>query len=115
MVAVANSPGFRESMAVAATSVCGFINLHTGDPGTTGATEAASARGAITWVAGAQDGTVQGNELTLPNVPAGVYPYASLFSGASGANYQTSYLLPSSVVLASAGPVKLTPQFVYPG
>lgn len=111
---MANSPGFREAMALAGANICGYINLHTGDPGTTGAAEAASARGAITWVGGGTDGTVQGNELTLANVPAGVYTYASLFSGPTGANYQTSYLLPSSVVLGSAGPVKVTPQYVYP-
>lgn len=111
---MANSPAFRESMALAAASTCTHINLHTGDPGTTGAAEATSARGVITWVGGATDGTVQGDELTLANVPAGVYTYASLFSGASGSNFQTSYLLPSSVQVTAAGPVKLTPQFVYP-
>lgn len=111
---MANSPAFREAMALAGAGMCGFINLHTGDPGTTGAAEASSARGAITWVGGAVDGTVTGNELTLANVPAGVYTYASLFSGSTGANYQTSYLLPASVVLGSAGPVKITPQYVYP-
>lgn len=112
---MANSPAFREAMALAGSGMCGFLNLHTGDPGTTGAAEATSARGAITWVGGAVDGVVQGNELTLANVPAGVYTYASLFSASSGAGtYQTSYLLPSSVVLGSAGPVKITPQYVYP-
>lgn len=111
---MANGTGFREAMALAAAGICTHINLHTGDPGITGAAEATSARGAITWVGGASDGTVVGNELTLANVPAGVYTYASLFSGSSGSNYQTSYLLPSSVVLGTAGPVKVTPQFVYP-
>ena len=101
-------------MALAGAGMCKYINLHTADPGITGEAEATSARGAIVWVGGAGDGEVLGNELTLANVPAGVYAYASLFSGASGANYQTSYLLPSVVVLSAAGPVKLTPQFVYP-
>ena len=111
---MANATDFREAMALAATGICTHINLHTGDPGTTGANEASSARGAITWVGGASDGTVQGNELTLSNVPVGVYTYASLYGGATGANFKTSYLLPSSVVLTSVGPVKVTPQFVYP-
>lgn len=109
---MANSNAFREAMALAGAGLCTHINLNTGDPGTTGAAEAAGTRGVIAWTGGAVDGTVSGAELTL-SLPAGVYTYASLFGGASG-NYQTSYLLPSSVVLGSAGPVKVTPQFVYP-
>jgi hypothetical protein len=108
-----NSLAFREQMALAGSAVCGFVNLHTGDPGITGALEAASPRGAITWSGGAVDGTVLGAELLL-NLPAGTYTHASLFSGASGANFQTSYLLSTSVVLTVAGAVRVIPQFVYP-
>ena len=54
-----------------AASQATHVNLCTGDPGTTGANEATSARGAITWVGGSTDGTVQGNELTLASVPIG--------------------------------------------
>ena len=112
---MANSTSFREAMALAATGICTHVNLNTGDPGITGAAEAVCARGAITWIGGgAVDGTVQANELTLSNVPAGTYTYASLFSGATGSNYQTSYILPSPITLTAVGPVKVTPQYVYP-
>lgn len=111
---MANSTSFREAMALAGSNLCTHCNVHTGDPGTTGASEATSARGPITWVGGTVDGTVTGNELTLPTVPAGTYTYVSLFGGLSGSNFQTSYLLPSPVTLSTPGPIKVTPQFVYP-
>jgi hypothetical protein len=109
-----NSTVFREAQAVAATTQATHINVCTGDPGATGANEATSARGAITWVAGASDGTVQGNLLTLASVPAGTYTHAALFAGSTGSNYLTSYLLPVPAVLTSAGAIKVTPQYVHP-
>lgn len=110
---MANSNSFRESMALAAAALATHLNLHTGDPGTTGAAESAGARSAITWTGGTVDGTVAGAEITATH-PAGVYTYASLFSGSTGSNYLTSYLLPAAVVLSASGPVKITPQYVFP-
>lgn len=111
---MANSNTFRENMALAATNQATHINVHNADPGTTGAGESTSARGAITWTGGAVDGTVNGAEVTLASVPVGTYTYASLFSASSGSAYLTSYLLPAPVTLTSVGPIKVTPQFVYP-
>jgi hypothetical protein len=109
---LANSTAFREAMALAGSALCTHINVGNADPGTTGAGEATSARGAISWIAGVEDGTVLGNELTL-TAPAGTWTYVSLFGGTSGA-YQTSYLLPQPVVLVAPGPIKVVPTFVYP-
>jgi len=112
---MANSTAFREAAALAVAAICTHTNVHTADPGTTGAAEAASTRGAITWVGGAVDGTVTGNELTLTNVPAGTYTHVSLFAGASGAGtYYTSYQLPTAVTLTAPGPLRVVPTFVYP-
>ena len=94
--------------------MCSHVNVHTTDPGITGAGEATSARGAITWVGGASDGVVTGNELTLANVPIGTYTHVSLFGGLTGTNFQTSYTLPNPITLIAIGPVKVIPQFVYP-
>ncbi len=111
---MAQSTAFREAAAVAVAAICTHINVGTSDPGTTGAGEASSARGAITWVGGSVDGTVTGNELTLANVPAGTYTYVSLFTAVSGAAYATSYQLPIPVTLSVAGPLRVVPTFVYP-
>jgi len=111
---MANSTTFREAMALAAAGLCTHVNVNTADPGSTGAAEAANARGVITWVGGASDGTVTGNELTLANVPAGTYTHASLFGSVSGATFQTSYQLVTPVTLASTGPLRVVPTFVYP-
>jgi hypothetical protein len=102
-------------MALAGAGICTHTNLHTGDPGSTGVNESTGARGAITWVGGAVDGTVLGNELTLASVPTGTYTHIALYGGATGANYKTSYQLPAVVVLSAPGPVKVTPTFIYPG
>lgn len=111
---MANSTAFRESAALAVSALCTHCNVCTGDPGTTGANESGGARGAITWVGGAVDGTVAGNQLTLANVPIGVYTYVALFGGASGANYLTSYQMAAPITLSAIGPINVTPQFVYP-
>lgn len=111
---MSNSPAFREAMAVAATNQATHCNLHTGDPGTTGANESTGARGPIVWTAGAVDGTVQGAELTLASVPVGTYTHASLFGGLTGANFLTSYQLPAPISVGGVGPVKVTPQYVHP-
>jgi len=100
-------------MALAGAAICTHVNVANADPGATGAGEATSARGVIAWIGGVEDGTVIGNELTL-TAPAGTWTYVSLFGGLSGANFKTSYLLPTPVVLAAPGPIKVVPTFVYP-
>lgn len=110
---MANAAGFRETLALAAAAAATHVNVNTGDPGTTGANESSGSRVAITWTGGASDGTVAGAEVTL-TAPAGTYTYVSLFGGSTGANYQTSYLLASPVILTGSGPIKVTPQIVIP-
>lgn len=111
---MANSVAFRETLAIASGVACTHCNVCTGDPGTTGANESAGARGAITWVAGASNGNVVGNELTLTNVPIGTYTYLALFGGSSGSNYQQSYLLPSPITLTAIGPITVNPTIAIP-
>jgi hypothetical protein len=110
---LANSIAFREAMALAGSALCTHVNVASSDPGATGAGESTGARGPITWVGGVEDGTVTGNELTL-TAPAGTWTHVSLFGGLSGQNFKTSYLLPTAVVLAAPGPIKVVPTFVYP-
>lgn len=110
---MSSSTTFREALALAASGQATHCAVHTGDPGTTGASESAGSRGAITWTGGASDGTVTGAEVTL-TAPAGTYTYVGLFGGSSGSNYLTSYPLASSIVLGSTGPIKITPTIVVP-
>lgn len=88
-----------------------YLSLHTGDPGSTGATEAtggspAYARQSAGFTASA--GTATSTQVTF-NVPAGTYGYFGIWSAStSGTFYGGGALSPSSQTLSSQGQIKLT-------
>lgn len=109
-----NSTAFREAMALAMAGMATHINVHTGNPGVTGANESGAARKPVTWTGGASDGVVTGTQLDITGVPAGTYTWAALYSSISGSTYLTAYLLPSPVILSATGPVTVNPQIAIP-
>lgn len=77
----------KEAAALAVTALGSSISLHTGDPGTTGAAEAAGgapayARKVTTWAGGAVDGAVVGTAVAF-DVPAGTYTHLGIWNGAT--------------------------------
>lgn len=86
----------REVVADAYVGSATYASLHTATPGTTGASEAAVTRVAVTWATGdAADGVNQGTAALT--VPAGVtVTHAGLWSAASGGVYRDGGPLPAS-------------------
>ena len=83
--------GHRETVAVNGYGAnTPYMSLHTADPGTTGANEAtggspAYARKALTWTAGASDGSISTSAVF--DVPPGTYTFIGFWSAASGGSF----------------------------
>lgn len=114
-IAVAAS---RQTLADAYKNLAGagtaWMSLHTGDPGTTGASEAsggspAYARKQITWSSGS------GGVLTAANVtfdaPAGTYGYVSLSTASSAGTHVDKVALSPAITLSGQGTITVTASF----
>lgn len=88
-----------------------YASLHTGDPGSTGASEAtggspAYARKALSFGA-ASGGTATASEVTF-DVPAGTYSHFGVWSASTGGTFRAGNALATSQVVSSQGQVKVT-------
>lgn len=104
----------KETAALAVTALGGWISLHTGDPGTTGANEAtggspAYARKQSTWTGGGSDGVVPGSEVVI-DLPAGTYTHFGVWSASSGGTFIGGGVI-TSTTLGAQGQIKVTPTF----
>lgn len=77
----------KEAAALAVSALGATISLHTGDPGTTGTSEAtggapAYARKSTTWTGGTSDGSVSGSPVVF-DVPAGTYTHIGVWNGST--------------------------------
>lgn len=89
-----------------------YISLHTASPGTTGANEASGGgyvRVQATYSSGST-GALTASEITI-TVPAGTYTHAGAWSASTAGTYYDGCVLSTSVVLGSAGTIKITPSF----
>lgn len=102
----------KESLASAYVALGAYISLHTSDPSTTGANEAAGgtpsyARKQTTWTAGGSDGVINGSEVSI-DVPAGSYTHAGIWSAATGGSFIDKVAI-TATTLGAQGVVKVTP------
>lgn len=106
-------PATREALAVEYAAQGDFISLHTGNPGTTGANEAAGggyAREQTVWAAGGSDGVVTGSQVEI-TAAAGTYTHIGIFTLVAGGSFVDSYVLPAPVTLSVAGTIRVTPTY----
>ncbi|RJO74186.1 hypothetical protein D5S18_18710 [Nocardia panacis] len=101
----------RQSLADNYKGLGAWVSLHTGDPGTTGTSEAsggtpAYARKQTTWTS-STGGVVNGSQVTI-DVPAGTYTYAGLWSAATGGTFIDKVLI-TSTALGAQGQILVTP------
>lgn len=99
----------RQALADRYATMGVHISLHTGDPGSTGANEAAGggyARKATTWSSGST-GTLSGSQVEI-DVPAGAYTYAGVWTAASGGSFVDKVAI-SSTTLGGPGKIMVTP------
>lgn len=101
----------RNNLANVLAGRVGYISLHTGDPGTTGANEVSGsgyARKAVVWGA-AGSGIATGGEVTF-NVPAGSFTHYGLWSSSSGSTgFRGGFNLSATATVSPAGTLKVTP------
>lgn len=104
----------KEAAADTIVALGDYISLHTADPGTTGASEAtggspAYARQQTTWSADVtDDGVRAGTQVTI-DVPAGTYTHAGQWSASTAGTFVQGCALPSPIVMAGQGQIKVTP------
>ncbi len=101
----------KQAAADAIKALGAWISLHTGDPGTTGASEAtggspAYARKQTTWTS-STGGVVNGSAVTI-DVPAGTYGYAGIWSASTGGTFIGGIAI-SSVTFGSQSQEIVTP------
>lgn len=94
----------KETLAVAYGSAATHVSLHTGNPGTSGASEVSGggyARKPITWTAGTSDGVVTGS-VTI-DVPASTtVTYTGVWTALTGGTFLDAASV-TSQAFASAG------------
>jgi hypothetical protein len=106
-------PATRDTLANAYKALGTWISLHTLDPGQTGVSEAtggtpAYARKQTTWGASTA-GAVTGTQVAI-DAPAGNYPWAGLWSAASGGTFIDKQAL-SGASLPVQGQILVTPTY----
>jgi len=88
-----------------ATNVIGYVSLHTGDPGTTGATENAAtggyARQACSWNAAAGGAKTNSSSLSFSTAGSVAVTYFGTYNVASAGNYALGGALASGVTAAT--------------
>jgi hypothetical protein len=109
---MALSDAGKHVMLNALAGVAVWASLHTGDPGTTGASEAtggspAYARKAITWNTAAS-GALDNNANPVFDVPAGTYSHFGLWSASTAGTFYGGGALSAPEVFAGQGTYTLT-------
>lgn len=100
--------GQKNTLASAYAAAGSWVSLHTGTPGSTGASEAtggspAYARKQTTW-GSASGGAITGSSVTF-DVPLGTYSHWGLWTASSGGTFLDGGALSSSVTLSAQGQV----------
>ncbi len=106
------TPTERSQIATTEAARLSYLSLHTGDPGTTGASEAtggspAYARLALTW-GSASSGVISATQVSF-NAPAGTYSYVGYWSAATSGTFFGGAALATAQTLSSQGVVQITP------
>lgn len=102
-------PATRQALADTYKTQGASISLHTADPGTTGASEAAGggyARQTTTWTSGS-GGALTGSQVSF-TLAAGTYTHIGLW-GAGG--YVDGAALSAPITLSEAATLQVTPSF----
>lgn len=90
-----------DALSGGAVNVLGFVQLNTADPGTTGASEAASARQACTWNPASGRSKTNSSALTFAPSAGVANTHFSTWSAATAGTFGISGALTSAVTAAS--------------
>lgn len=99
----------RNALASAIAAGATWVSVHTGDPGTTGANEAAGvARKQTTWGA-ASNGDIVGSQVTADVVAGGPYTHFGIWTAVSGGTFYAGGTLTPAETFAGTGQLRITP------
>lgn len=101
----------RNALASAIAAGATWVSLHTSDPGTTGAGEAAGvARKQTTWGSPAS-GDITGSQVAfdIPGGGGGPYTHFALWTAVSGGTFYGGGTLTPAETFAGAGQLRVTP------
>lgn len=87
----------------AIAGACGFLALHTSDPGATGVNQATSARVAAAWATAANGDTVTTNKAFTGGAASGPVTHVGFWSAATGGTYRGSQALTGDTSFNAAG------------
>uniref|UniRef100_UPI003F58C6D4 phage tail fiber protein n=1 Tax=Tsukamurella tyrosinosolvens TaxID=57704 RepID=UPI003F58C6D4 len=110
---MATSTAARNTLAdafrTAASGSWKYIQLHTGNPGTTGANPSTVGRQATTWAA-ASGGSITGSQVTF-TMNGDTISYIGVWDAASGGNFITGIALGASTTPGSGNQLLVTPTY----
>jgi hypothetical protein len=95
------------------TALGSWISLHTADPSTTGASEAAVSRKQTTWPA-ASNGVATGTQTTHANAPAAHYTHYGVWTAETNGTFRWGFSLDPGTTLDSVGTIYITPRVTFP-
>lgn len=97
------------AMANQLASLATYASLHTADPGTNGANEAAVARVAVTWNAADSGDISLASSLSFTGGPAsGAATYVGLWSASTGGTFYGGFALAGDQTMNAAGEYTIT-------
>lgn len=106
---MALSVAARNALASAIAAGATWVSVHTGDPGTTGANEAAGvARKQTTWGA-PSSGDIVGSQVASDVVAGGPYGWFGLWTAVSGGTFWGGGTLSPAETFAGTGVLRITP------
>jgi acetylornithine/succinyldiaminopimelate/putrescine aminotransferase len=80
----------------AIAGACGYLALHSADPGTTGANPTSAARVAATWSTSTNGDIVTTNKAFTGGAASGAVLYVGFWSAATGGTFRGSQIIPTS-------------------
>lgn len=95
-------------------SLGAYISLHSGDPGTTGASEVGGVTRQLTTWGGAAAGVATGSQVTFTSVPAANYQYFGVWSAVTAGTFNHGNVLTPSMNLGGPGTLLVTPHITFP-
>lgn len=104
----------KDTAVNALTALGTYISVHSGDPGTTGASEISGVSRVQTTWGSSSSGTATGSQVTFNSAPAGAYTHYGVWSAASGGTFRWGFQLSPGVTLSDVGVVLVTPRLTFP-
>jgi hypothetical protein len=104
----------KDTAVNALTALGTYVSLHTADPGSTGASQAAgTTRQQTTW-GSSSSGVADGSQVAFTSCPAATYTHYGVWTAATAGTFRWGFALSPGVTLSDVGTVLVTPHLTFP-